>query len=827
MNKLLLSTCMALAVMGSCLAQGKKTDAGSLGNRTFVYGQDVRLAHPIVIDPADKRPLCDILDQALDGTGITYRITKNHILLFAPEPEEITLDRKLDEVTVETLRPDISPSRSLAGTVTIPVNQIMQTPSLMGEADVLKTLQLLPGVQTGLSGQVSMSVRGGNIDQNLYLLDGVLLYNVEHVLGFESAFMPDAVKHVNFYSGAFPSRYGGRLSSVVDVRTREGDMRHYHGTFSIGALSSHLSVEGPLWRDRTSFIVSARRSYADWMINAFYSIFNSDIEDMHLGLYFYDLNAKVNHRFSDRDRLFLSFYKGRDALGSSQETGARQEYALGMVPGITTSENKGSNTQDISSGNTLYHARWNHIFSPRLFSNLTLGYNQFRQRNEFSERARYWVNDQLMSDNYYKSSYRSGIDDLTASLDFDYTPHPHHHIKMGAQYTMHEFRPEMSQTVVRNFDEQQQEMTQQDLHKDAPSTFGHETALYFEDDLRLPHRWQVNAGLRLATFTTDGKTYPAIEPRISVSKQLDKGWRVKADYTLMHQYVHKLSTSPIAKPGDLWVSVTGNVKPMEAHQWAVGVSNDQLFSGWNFGMEAYWKEMNHVLEFHDGSMFTGNTRDWQQHVSEGRGRAYGLEFFVARTKGRTTGQFSYTLSKSDRWFPDGSINNGRHFPYRLDRRHVMHLSVQHQLTPHVDLNAVWSFASGAMATVAKQQTRYYVHVDTEGMPATIGTPLQFGKQDRDYYSSRNNYRLEPTHQLDLSVNIHHDTRRGERIWSFGLMNAYCHLNQDLLYTDVKNDTKQVGSNPDGSPIYEVSSRNVLKKVTLFPILPYVTYTYKF
>ena len=196
MNKLLLSTCMALAVTGSGFAQGKKTDAGSLGNRTFVYGQDVRLAQPIVIDPADKRPLSDILDQVLDGTGITYRITKNHILLFAPEPEEITLDRKLDEVTVETLRPDISPSRNLAGTVTIPVNQIMQTPSLMGEADVLKTLQLLPGVQTGLSGQVSMSVRGGNIDQNLYLLDGVLLYNVEHVLGFESAFMPDAVKHV-------------------------------------------------------------------------------------------------------------------------------------------------------------------------------------------------------------------------------------------------------------------------------------------------------------------------------------------------------------------------------------------------------------------------------------------------------------------------------------------------------------------------------------------------------------------------------------------------------------------------------------------------------
>ncbi len=860
--------------------------ADAKGGRTFVYGQDVQLPHPISIAPSDQRSLEEILDDEFQGTGITYRITRNHILLFAPKPKAekqevkrhtlygyvidqeskesliganfyvpiyqcgtstnefghfsislpegemlietsyigyqkevrtirltqdslITLAMKpsntLREITVNADRPETGIASSRLGAATIPVQQVINTPTLLGEADVLKALQYQPGVQPGMSGQVSMSVHGGDADQNLFLLDGMMLYNVDHVMGFESAFMLDAVKHVDFYRSSFPSRYGGRLSSVTDVRTKDGDMQQYHGTFSIGLLSSHLSLEGPIVKDRTSFIVSARRSYADWMLNAFKPLLDISLDPF--GLYFTDLNAKVNHKISDRDRLYLSFYYGRDVI--SVDDKSTNEYE----------ENKSTDRTliDMHWGNTLYHARWNHIFSPKLFANLTVGYNRFTLSNLAQVEEHKYRSKNLISELMSNLEFRSGIDDFSAMMDFDYHPLPTHHIRFGAQYTLHQFRPEVQSSQIKQF-EQGGISSDETFRSNNEVLYGHESALYAEDDLTLGERWQLNAGVRASTFATRGKSFPVLEPRLSACYLLSEGWRTKASYSLMHQYVHKISSSQIASPSDLWVPVTQTMKPMSAHQWATGISYDGL-KGWELGVDAYWKEMHNVIDIIDGANFFGNSKAWDTKVTSGRGRSYGIEFKISRTTGRTTGMLNYTLAKSDRWFTNRLVNSGLHYPFRYDRRHVVHLLVQHQLTPAIELNAGWNFASGALCTVAKQQTEY--------LEPVADSPWGMAMLEGDYFSSRNNYRMEPTHQLDLGINFHHATKHGERIWNLSLMNAYCHLNQDMVFATLKSEWVQKGTNPDGMPIQELQERRVLKQFTVIPLLPSFTYTYKF
>lgn len=876
----ILSLCsMSLPLM----AQGT---VDATGGRTFVFGQEVHLAQPIHIDPHDPRPLEEILDTELKDTGITYRITRNHILLFAPPSPAVQQETKthtlygyvidqeskesliganvfvpihqcgasanefghfsitlpegetqietsyigyqkdtrticltqdtlitiplttsytLKETIVDADRPETGLASTRLGASTISVQQIANTPSLLGESDVLKALLYQPGVQSCMSGQASMSVHGGDADQNLFLLDGMLLYNADHVMGFESAFMPDAVKHVDFFRGSFPSRYGGRLSSVTDVRTKDGDMQQYHGKFSIGLLSSHLSLEGPIIKDRTSFIVSARRSYADWLFNAFKQPLDLDLN--HFGLYFTDLHAKVNHRISDRDRLYLSFYYGRDVISVDDESNS----------GYDKYKSSDRTLIDMHWGNTLYHARWNHIFSPKLFANLTVGYNRFTLSNMAQVEAREYQSKALTSEMMSNLKFDSGIDDLSAMMDFDYHPLPSHHVRFGAQYTLHQFRPEVQSSRVKQF-YVGISYTDETFRSDNDVLLGHESALYAEDDMTLGEHWQLNAGLRASLFSTQGKTYPALEPRLSVSRLLREGWRAKASYTLMHQYVHKITSSQIASPSDLWVPVTRNMKPMSAHQWATGLCYDG-WKGWELSTDIYWKEMYDIIDIIDGANFFGNSRAWETKVTSGRGRSYGVTFNASRTAGRTTGMLNYTLAKADRWFPNGLVNSGRHYPYRYDRRHVVHLLVQHQLTPRIELNAGWNFASGALVTLAKQQSAY--------IEPKASSEWKISMLEGDYYSCRNNYRMEPTHQLDLGINIHHATRHGDRIWNFSIMNAYCHLNQDMVYASLESEDTMVGQNPDGSPIVEHKDRRILKQITVIPFLPSFTYTYKF
>ncbi|MBR5068035.1 MAG: TonB-dependent receptor [Bacteroidales bacterium] len=703
----------------------------------------------------------------------SIRLVKDTLMTIGLNPS-----KSLDEVLVDSYRPETGALSSRSGAKTISVQQIMRMPALLGEADVIKTLHQEPGVQSSMSGQAGMSVRGGDADQNLFLLDGMMVYNVDHVMGFESAFMPDAVKHVEFFRGSFPARYGGRLSSVTDVRTKDGDLHNYHGTFSIGLLSSHVNLEGPIRKDKASFLFSARRTYADWLFNAFQGITDAEID--HLGLYFCDLNAKVNYRIGDRDRAYISFYRGRDVMDVADRN--KSEYK--------ESRSTDKTAQDLHWGNTLYQLRWNHIFSPGLFANFSVGYNRFRLSNLAESQNEEYYEGRLIDRQFSNLEYRSGIDDLSASIDLDHHPGISHHLRYGIQHIQHKFRPEHQSSRVKTF-EAGSTNTDETFRSDDETTRAYETSVYAEDDMSLGSRWQMNAGIRAVLFTVQDKTYPAFEPRLSASRIIMPGLRAKGSYTMMHQYVHKITSSQIASPSDLWVPVTKSLKPMSAHQWTIGMTYTAL-TGWEFGVDAFWKEMHNVIDIIDGASFFGNSKGWEGKVTSGRGRSFGLEFSASKTVGRTTGMANYTLSKSDRWFPDGRINSGNKFPYRYDRRHAVHFVLNHQLTDHIDVNASWKYTSGAWITVAKQQTEYI----------EPGGNLIGG----DYYSHRNNYQLSPTHQLDLSINFHRPKRRGEGIWNISLMNAYCHLNQDMVFLE---------------------DASVLKQITVIPILPSFSYTYRF
>ena len=834
---------------------------------SFIYGEEVKLKHPITID-LKKTPLRTVLQQAFKGQRILFQFTTRHILLkrdmseppkrrftlngyvldslsretliganiierengtgtttnpfgffsiTLPEGEtkldfsyigytnqEVHLnlckdtllsirmqsDNQLEEVVILSDKSEIGIQSSRMGASSIPLDHIKNAPALLSEADVLKTIQLLPGVQSGTTGTSGLHVRGGGPDQNLYLLDGVPLYNVDHVMGFLSVFTPEAVKKVDMYKSSFPARFGGRLSSVVDVRTNDGDMKKYHGSLTIGLLTSRLHFEGPLIKDRTSFIISARRSYIDWIIKPFMP------KDENGGYYLYDLNAKVNHRFSDRDRLFLSFYSGKDHIN----------YKYNFND--TYSSDQGKHSMDW--GSTLATARWNHLYNSRLFNNTTLTYNHYR----FLTKADFITgkgNQGSKDRSDFKNRFKSGIDDIGFSTDFDYHPSPAHRIKFGGQYLYHTFRPEVH-TVKINHETDGSTSEEHYSIADNRPLQGHEASLYAEDDFDLSLCLKANAGLRASLFHIQGKTYTSLQPRLSLSYAASDDWTLKASYTQMNQYIHLLSSSALSMPNDLWVPVTRNIKPMKSHQYSVGAYYTGI-RNWEFSIEAYYKRMINVLEYKDGSNFQGNSNAWESKVEMGKGTSMGVEFMVEKKIGHTTGWVNYTLAKADRQFK--GINNGQVFPYKYDRRHSVNITLNHKLNNRIDLNLSWTYASGNVATLPKEQSM--IVYPNNGV--IINFNDTYFNQDYlspiDYTSSRNNFRLPASHQLNIGANFRKKTKHGERIWNVSLFNAYNSMNPNHVYVSHKED-KNLGKVVP-----------VLKKITIFPLLPSFSYTYKF
>ncbi len=677
------------------------------------------------------------------------------------------------------------------GSFEMPVSLIQRTPALLGEADVIKALQLLPGVQGGQEGFAGLHVRGGGPEENLILLDGVPVYNMDHILGLFSIFQPEAVKNVTLFKGAFPARYGGRISSILDIRTNDGNMRQTKGSLTVGLLNDKFHLEGPILRDRLSYSVSVRGLHSILAEPLLRILLKND----YYNYYFYDLNGKLTWRAGDRDRLYLSLYRGTDNGGFFTDYQSKTD--LVSIHDTKTSRLGAT----LNWGSTVGALRWNHIFSPRIFANATLSVNRYRTVIDFS-RATKGERIGESYDNDLRASYRSGILDIGARMDFDWTPAPDHLVKFGAEYIRHAFRPETLSSVTRAGEEQ----TVRNLLLGS-DYIGDDASLYAEDNISIGNHLSLNPGLRLSCFSTQGRNYFSLQPRVSAKFAMDGGLSFKAGYSRMAQYVHLLSSTTIALPLDLWVPITKDIKPVVSDQYSLGAYYNGL-PGWEFSLEAYWKEMDNLLEYKDGVILLANSEGWEKQVETGRGRARGIELFASKTTGKTTGSLSYTLAWSDRWFPDGSINAGRPFPYKYDRRHNLSLTLDHRFSEKVDLSASWVFMSGGTLTLPLRETAI-LFPDAAGMPV----------QQAPYVAARNNYRLPPTHRLNIGVNLRHTTRKGnEAVWNISLYNAYNAMNPNfILY---RNDFIW-GKDPASEDSL------ALFKLTVLPILPAFSYTYHF
>ena len=687
---------------------------------------------------------------------------------------------------VVTAQQETGISATKMSAIEVPLQIVKSAPALFGESDVIKTIQLLPGVQGGLEGFSGIYVRGGGPDENLLLLDGIPVYNAEHMLGIFSMFQPEAIKKMTLIKGAFPARYGGRISSIVDVRTNDGNLYETSGNIGISMLADKFHLEGPLWKGKTSYSISARGMHTAFLKPMLKALkFDGNY-------YFYDLDAKLTHWVNERNRLYLNVYNGMDNL--HYKHAEKQQYTLPNSPVQSTN----NASMGMRWGNTVAALRWNHILSGQLFSNTTLAYNRYRFVTVTDLLMEERQGNTVMDKNYYSFDYRSGMRDWVLKTDLDYFPSTRHKLHFGGSYSLHRFIPETS-SIARQVNDA---ATQVDTswRSSILVQIGHEFSLYAEDEIQLSDALALNPGVHASLFNTQGKSYWALEPRMSAKWAFAQGWSTKAAYSRMSQYVHLLSSSQMSLPIDLWVPITRNIAPEVSSQYSLGLYYGGI-RGWEFSLEAYFKDMDNVVEYKDGVSFFLNSVGWENKVETGRGRAMGIELFVEKTMGKTTGWLGYTLSKSDRIFP--TINAGKSFPFRYDRRHNINLVLNHRFSKKFDMSTTWTYASGGVTTLGER---------TVAMSSPTGEVYE-----AEHVPSRNNFRLPASHTLNLGFNLHKPHYRGESVWNLSIYNAYNHMNPNFVVKDT--DSFFRGD--------EYVMRAKLVKLTILPIFPSIGYTRSF
>jgi outer membrane receptor for ferrienterochelin and colicin len=657
-------------------------------------------------------------------------------------------------------------SRSI-GKIDVPVSLIKSIPAMLGEADVMKTLQLLPGVQAGNEGSSGLHVRGGSVDQNLILLDGVPVYNASHAFGVFSVFNPDAVFNVEILKSGFPASYGGRLSSVIDVHLKEGDKYKVHGEGGIGIIFSKLTIEGPIKKEKSSFLISGRRTYADLLIRPILRISKSSSD---VKPFFSDLNLKANFPAAEKDRFYLSLYLGKDNFHSLAK------YVTSFSPDTVTFKS----SYGFSWGNITAMARWNHEFTKQTFANFTFTHSRYDFSSVQLEehRSNFQVNPLLSRQNY-----TSGIQDWNIRGDIDYLPAPNHFMKTGFTATLHRYQP----GITRYF--QRDTAVKVDKEIRNQTLYGGEYDVYAEDDIRLSLKSKLNLGLRLSAFEVRGKIFAALQPRINWLYKINERWQLKASAGKMNQFIHLLTNSNLGLPTDLWLPVTKRVPPQSSYQIASGITyrHDRSLEA---SMEVYYKSMNHVIDYTEGAGFGNAYDNWEDLVASGKGKSYGAEWLLQKKKGTLTGLLSYTLGRSERTFEH--INGGRPFPYKYDKRHEVKLVAVWTPSKKLELGANWIFSSGSAISLPvgfyyDPITRRYV----------------------DIYNGRNNYRMHSYHRLDVSLKFMKQKKKHLRTWAISIYNVYSRFNPFFLYR------------------LETSSGVIFKEVALLPFMPSFSYQFKF
>lgn len=601
------------------------------------------------------------------------------------------------------------------GRIEIPIAMMKKVPTIAGESDILKVVQLTPGVKRGGEGSIGMYVRGGGADENLILLDEATVYNVGHLLGFFSVFNTNSIKDVTLHKGGFPAEFGGRLSSVLDIRMKEGNNQSYHAEGSIGMVASNLTIQGPIKKNKGSFIVSGRRTYIDKLFS---------LIKVPLPYYFYDLNVKGNYMITNRDKLFISSYYGNDVLDLdklSADSGDALETQLGS-----------------QIGNFTTTLRWNHQFTNRKwFMNTSLIQTRFRYNvkggtaNEFLK-------------------LESRIQDYGVKTDVNFAPNPKNQIKIGLQYLNHTFKPNTFSSSIQD--------TVVSIITSANRLINtHEMGVYAMNDQTVSDRLKVNYGLRFSGTLTEAKFYGNIEPRINLRYQLNEHHSIKASYTRMSQYLHLVSSSSVALPTDLWYPVTKTIKPLYSDQVSLGYYTGIEKTKTLISAEVYYKKMRNSVEYKEGAMLLLNN-NFEKELVRGSGEAYGLEVFINKTSGRFTGWIGYTLSYATRQFD--SLNKGKTFWAKYDRRHDISFVAMYDITKRLSVSAVWVYATGSPFTARVGQ---YI-LPNPGYNGVITVPV---------YSDRNAYRLSDSHRLDIDFCLKRKpTRKWQGEWHFSAYNAY-------------------------------------------------------
>ncbi len=640
------------------------------------------------------------------------------------------------------------------------INTISQIPAVLGEVDVMKALEFLPGVQLGSEMSTGINVRGGSPEQNLILLDGVPVYNVNHAFGLFSVFNPDAIKSVTLIKGGFPARYGGRLSSVVDIRMREGNMQALHGSLTLGLISSKLTMEGPIIKNKTSFLISARRTYADYILKLF-----NDPEEGFPSFFFYDINAKINHIINDNNRLYFSIYTGNDRFKFDEEEDLGEYSSVGYD----------REDFNLKWGNITSLLRWNHVYNNKLFSNLTVLFSKYRMSISVNEyrKIRTAYNNSMID-------YFSGIQDYAIKLDYDYYPWSSHDIKFGAEYAYHKFDPGELSRVMESYYATPLGERVYDPFGNASITgsndpiYASEIRAYIEDDFSPLNRIKINTGVHLSGFFVDQTFYASFEPRFSMNYSIQGNLSLKAAYSRMQQYIHLMTYSNLGLPTDLWLPVTSKVKPQYSDQYTLGMVY-QLNEMFQLNVEGYYKTLNRIYAYKEGADYLSVNNVWQDNIEIGRGWSYGAEMQLNKDLGKLTGWLSYTYSKTRRQF--SHINNGDPFPYKYDRTHQINLVMQYQLSKSISINTAWVYASGAAYSLASLKYTSMFNIFNWNSP-------NYGEDysDISYYESRNNHRMPDYHRLDISMMwVKH--KKTTKTVIIGVYNVYNRFNPFMMYLD--------------------------------------------
>jgi len=708
----------------------------------------------------------------------TIVLTRNTTRRVEMEPSAITGE----EVVIQGERGNVNVTGGEVGRMELSIQTIKALPALMGEADVIKSVQLLPGVQSGGEGNSGFYVRGSGTDQNLVLLDEATIYNPDHLFGFFSIFNADAVKSVDLIKSGMPAYYGGRAASILNVYQKEGNMKKFEVDGGLGLIFSHLTVQGPIKKEKASFLISARRTYADVIVQPF---LKKDNPMKGTNFYFYDLNAKFNIVINPRHRLYFGAYYGQDVYGFKSVT---QQTKMSF-----------------KWGNAAASARWNYIIANRLFLNTSATFSYYDFGTEM-----------LMSP--YSFLLSSGVRDYGLKSELTWIPTPKHNLRFGVHNVFHDCLP-------GHFDVEAGEGVSFFL----PSQqhyLGNELSIYVHDEWDISKHWKLNMGVRythynqLGPFTryvtdefghvTDSIQYPAgksiaqynrAEPRLAVRWLIDSTTSIKASATLNYQFMHQISIATISLPTDVWMPSTDLMKPQTVFQYSLGVFKNFHQNMFETYIDLYYKQMYNLPEYREGLSFSMLNLNTDQLYVFGKGWAAGAEFFVKKSRGRFTGFIGYTLSFTRRQFDD--LNGGKPFWAKYDRRHDVTISLSYDILPNkLRASALWVFQSGNTMTVPLGYYLYMGSVVTE-------------------FSDRNEYRVNPYHRLDLSVDwTIKKTSKFETGLNFSIYNVYNRQNPFLVFFETTVTT-------DDGDLTSFSMQNHAYQMSLFPIIPSVMWTFKF